>query len=109
VLSVGNNALDIVENIKGITVINARTIKPLDETMLRSLIDAELVITVEDGCEKGGFGESVRSYYSKIDKAPKVICVAHPDKFVASVSKDKILLDAGITEENISNIIKNAL
>lgn len=108
VLAVGNNSLDVVENIEEITVVNARVIKPLDETILRELLSKKTIITIEEGYEKGGFGESVRRYYSKMDSSPKVVCVAHPDKFITSVSKDKILYDAGITEENIRNIIKNA-
>lgn len=108
VLAVGNNSLDAVENIEEITVVNARVIKPLDETILRELLSKKMIITIEEGYEKGGFGESVRTYYSKMDGSPKVVCVAHPDKFIASVSKDKILYEAGITEENIRNIIKNA-
>ena len=40
-----------------------RFVKPLDEKLLKHVFkNYEHIITVEDGCELGGFGESIISY-----------------------------------------------
>ena len=109
VLAVGNYANLLALDLNKVNVVNARTIKPLDEQMLEVISGSKLVVTIEEGVEKGGFGEAVRAYYACKEKAPKVLVCAHPNVFISSVSRDKILADAGLTLEKVENRIKNTL
>lgn len=59
---------------KGIeaTVINPRFLSGLDEKLLKELeADHRLVITLEDGCLDGGFGEKIARYYGTSGMAVK--------------------------------------
>ena len=59
---------------KGIdaTLINPRFLSGLDEELLKELeADHRLVITLEDGCLDGGFGEKIARYYGTSDMAVK--------------------------------------
>ena len=107
VLAVGNYANSLALSLSGVTVINARVIKPLDEKILDEISSAKRIVTIEDGIENGGFGEAVRAYFANRNNAPVVMVVAHPDKFISSTSKGNIYLDAGITAEKIEKRIKS--
>lgn len=53
-------ALEATQNNPAVGVVNARFIKPLDQTMLSSLAQrARILITVEDHVLQGGFGSAV--------------------------------------------------
>jgi len=90
---------------KNAKVVNVRVIKPLDKSFLSSVSDGSLVITLEDGMLKGGFGESVESFFNASDKKVKVVCLGYPDKFQSRSLVSDMMREAGITEQNISEII----
>jgi 1-deoxy-D-xylulose-5-phosphate synthase len=88
VVSYGARLGDCVEaadNLKkySVTVVDARWCKPLDEELLISLArKSHLVITVEEGSIKGGFGSAVLELFSKTCcVGAKVECVGVPDIF----------------------------
>ncbi len=109
ILAVGNVANELADKIDCAGVINARVIKPLDYATLDTLLGTKLVVTIENGIERGGFGEAVQSYFRSKDNAPKILIVAHPNDFIKSVSKNKILSEAGLTVENVAAQIKKYL
>lgn len=108
ILAVGNRMIDLAMRVNSATIVNARCIKPLDTGFL-SKIKNKIVITLEDGVKKGGFGESVRAYFVENNSDIRVEVFAHPDKFVSSVSESAILTSAGFTAENLNIYIKKAL
>ncbi len=65
-------------------VVHFHTVKPLDEeTLLDFARDAELVVTVEEGIEIGGFGSAVTDVLvEKLGRAmPPVVRLGLPDAF----------------------------
>lgn len=65
------------------TVVNARFVKPLDETMLDELANKHnMIVTLEENVLRGGFGEAVADYYMVKGSAVYVKHVGIPDEFV---------------------------
>lgn len=90
-----------------VRVINARFIKPLDFNMLNELIaEKVLILTIEEGVLQGGFGSSVLEYMI-MDKNfnGQFRRIGLPDYFMSHGSNEMLLLEAGITVDNIINEI----
>lgn len=109
ILAVGPRMLDIALKVNcrfdnKFTVINARTVKPLDENVL-SLIRNDKIITLEENSEIGGFGSYVLKYYSDNDIIVNLKIFGIKDKFVSHASVEKQLEINGLTVENIINYI----
>ena len=105
ILAAGNRMIKVALGVKNANVVNVRVIKPLDKSFLSSVSDGSLVITLEDGMLKGGFGESAESFFNASDKKVKVVCLGYPDKFQSRSLVSDMMREAGITEQNISEII----
>ncbi len=106
ILAVGSRMLTLAEQIDDATIISARVIKPLDEQTLLNIKDG-IVVTLEDGALKGGFGESVRAFYQERGLSTKVLCFGYPDRLVEEYGEEEILQKAGLTKQNIQEKIKN--
>ena len=66
-----------------ITVVNARFVKPLDESLLRKHSeDYQLIISLEDGTEKGGFGSGISEYLQTQKTVTRLLIIGWPDHFV---------------------------
>ena len=89
-------------------VINARSIKPLDYSLLDRIKDKYL-ITLEENVKKGGFGESVLSYLSEKQSSVRIKILAVEDKFVSHASIESQLIACGLSEENLKNEINKGL
>lgn len=85
------------------TLINPRYFSGVDETMLDALkSDHRLVVTLEDGCKEGGFGQRVAAYYALDDM--KVLVGGFRkelyDRFeVKQLLADNRLLDEQLVED----------
>jgi 1-deoxy-D-xylulose-5-phosphate synthase len=93
------------------TVVNARFIKPMDETMIRQLRSSHsLLVTVEENTIVGGFGAGVLDYLENIgsDKEP-LLRLALPDEFVTQGSRDQLLDLVGLSAEHLESRIIKAL
>lgn len=82
----------------GATVINCRVIKPVPGGCLKA-IQAEKIITLEDGVLSGGFGSQVASILS--DSSVCVKSFGVPDTFVCHATVAEQLEACGLTVENI--------
>ena len=89
-----------------VTVINARSVKPLDGRILDKYADKK-IITLEDNSEKGGFGSMVMNYYQSVGKPASVRIVGVKDKFVEHASVNAQLKNNDITEEYVLSLIEN--
>ena len=93
---------------KGIdaTLINPRYLNDVDAATLDSLkADHQLVVTLEDGCKDGGFGERIAAYYGTSDMKVLVCGVKKGlyDRFdVEQLLSDNRLLDAQIVEDALA-------
>ena len=108
VLNIKNKLEDQLEN--QITIINARFIKPLDENILNDLSnDHQIIFTLEEGAEIGGFGSNVLNYYSKYKNSPRVVIKGVEDNFVTHASRNELLGELGLDEEGVLNHILTSL
>lgn len=105
----GENVVRLLAN-KGIdaTLINPRYLSGIDAKTLDALkADHKLVVTLEDGCKDGGFGERIAAYYGTSNMKVMVGGIKKDlyDRFDAQkLLADNRLLDEQIVED-ITNII----
>lgn len=105
-------AADMLEE-KGIgtTVADARFAKPIDEDLIRSLIqNHELLITVEEGAI-GGFGSHVLDYAAKNDLLQggcKILTLCLPDEFIEQNTPQTMYDIAGLNAPQIVEKILNS-
>lgn len=105
VLCVGARALTVAEKAKNLTdkkftIVNCRSVKPLDEKFL-SALDGKNVITLEENVLSGGFGSSVAEFFASKNINAKLHIIAFPDKFIRHAETARQLETAGLTAENI--------
>lgn len=88
-------------------VYNFRFIKPIDENMLAGIAARyKHIITVEDGCLKGGLGSAVCEYIASSGIHTHVECIGIPDKFVEQAPQKVQLEKFGISREGIKKKIE---
>ena len=104
------NAIKLVDSIKkelniDATLINPRIISNLDTDTLDTLKkDHKLIITMEDSCRKGGFGQKIADYFS--DTNMKVKVFAPDNLFYDEYDVDKVFSEYKLTNDDILNYIK---
>lgn len=93
-----------------ISVINARFVKPIDEDMLRRIVrHHRLIITVEEGTLKGGFGSEVTEWL--IDQKMsniELVRLGVPDHFVEQGERSQLLDLIGLTTTGIFRAIRQS-
>ncbi|TKJ41307.1 1-deoxy-D-xylulose-5-phosphate synthase [candidate division LCP-89 bacterium B3_LCP] len=91
---------------KGIplSVINMRSLKPLDLDLLKQIsVQFDRVITVEEGILAGGFGSAVMEAFEKMEaSAPMVKRLGIKDEFIEQGSRSILLKNVGLDAENIA-------
>lgn len=105
----GENIADILAA-KGInaTLINPRYLNAVDAETLDSLkAEHRLIVTLEDGCKDGGFGERIASYYGTSDMKVLVSGVKKDlyDRYnLRQLLDDNRLLDEQIVDDILATI-----
>ena len=103
-----NVARLLTENGINATLINPRYLNDVDTDTLEGLkTDHQLVVTLEDGCKEGGFGERIASFYGLSDMKVLVggIKKGLYDRFdVNKLISDNNLLDEQIVDEILLHI-----
>ena len=105
----GENVVRMLAD-KGIdaTLINPRYLNEVDVEALEALkMNHKLVVTLEDGCKDGGFGERIASYYGTSDMKVLVCGIKKGlyDRYdVEQLLKDNRLLDKQIVEDVLALI-----
>ena len=103
----GENVVRLLAD-KGIdaTLINPRYLNDVDAEALEALkMNHKFVVTLEDGCKDGGFGERIASYYGTSDMKVLVCGIKKGlyDRYdVEQLLKDNRLLDEQIVEDVLS-------
>lgn len=94
------------------TVADARFAKPLDEDLIRRLVNEhEVLITIEEGAQ-GGFGAQILQFLARdglLDKGVKIRSLTLPDFYVRHGPQDKILAEIGLDCAGIVNTVFTAL
>ncbi|PWA13207.1 1-deoxy-D-xylulose-5-phosphate synthase [Pueribacillus theae] len=88
-------------------VINARSIKPLDESMLLKLGTEGLpIVTVEEAALQGGFGSAVLEFLSDHKFNAVIERMGVPDRFIEHGSVPELLEEVGLTKSDIVQNVK---
>ena len=89
-------------------VINMHTIKPLDIDTLESVLDSELVVTVEEHSINGGLGGAVAEFLSEHKNSPKLCRIGVNDVYPHAGSYKFLMKENGLDSEGIfSTVMKN--
>ena len=105
----GENVVRLLAD-KGIdaTLVNPRYLNEVDAETLEALkTNHNLVVTLEDGCKDGGFGERIASYYGTSDMKVLVCGIKKGlyDRYnVEQLLEDNRLLDEQIVSDVVANV-----
>ena len=100
--------LEKVESTEEIGHYDMRFVKPLDEPLLHEIFGTyDQIVTLEDGCETGGFGSAILEFANreKFNKAVKIFAI--PDNFVDHGTIAETHAMAGIDFDAILSFIKS--
>ena len=88
-----------------VTVVNARFVKPLDESLFKQLFqDHDVIITVEDGQIQGGFGSAVSEFAINQGFKGELIVHGIADEFVDHGTQEELLADLGLDAHGIASL-----
>ncbi len=91
-------------------VVNARFVKPLDESMLLDLSKRyDTFLTVEDNTVVGGFGSAVLEFLSSKGILKKVVRLGVPDRFIEHGNQNLLRNLVGIDSEGIEKTVRDIL
>lgn len=113
ILSVGTISKNVSQAISDVNIshYDLRFVKPLDEKLLHHIFKTyKSIITIEDGCIKGGFGSAISEFASYNNYKNKITVLGVPDKFVEHGSlfelQKNINLDTLSLKQKIVAILK---
>ena len=86
-------------------VINCRTVKPLDERVLRE-IAGKKILTFEEGYLCGGFGAAVAEYYASCAQPVRLKIMGAENKFVPHATAEEQARDCRLTAEDLARKIQ---
>lgn len=90
------------------TLVNPRWLSGEDKELLKSLKENHrLVVTLEDGCLDGGFGERIARFYGNSDT--KVMCIGVEKKLYDRYDINDLLKANHLTDEQIAEDILSSL
>lgn len=117
ILSLGPVGFDAIEAAKKLSeegvkvdVFDMIWAKPIDTHILDVVgNDYDLVVTVEDGVKKGGFGSAVVEYFADRRISVPVIRLGIPSEWTAHGSVAELKRDCGYDVEGIINSVRDGL
>ena len=88
---------------------NMRFVKPLDETLLRTIFKKfNTIVTLEDGVITGGFGSAILEFASKNNYSNKTIKpLGIPDHFVEHGKVEELFKSIHLSKEKIKDFLLN--
>jgi 1-deoxy-D-xylulose-5-phosphate synthase len=93
----------------GVTVVDPRWVKPLDEALVGAARSHRLVVTVEDNGRVGGFGDAVCRLLRDHDSETPVKTFGLPQQFLGHGDRGEILDEAGLTSQHLARLITEAV
>ncbi|MGH3226974.1 MAG: 1-deoxy-D-xylulose-5-phosphate synthase [Streptosporangiaceae bacterium] len=93
----------------GVTVVDPRWTKPVDEALVGAARQHRLVATVEDNGRVGGFGDAVARLLRDHDVDVPVKTLGLPQEFLAHGSRAEVLEEAGLTPQQLALRITEAV
>ena len=106
-----NRALEAAAGFNGkVGVYNFRFLKPFDEQCMNNICKGyKQIITVEDGCVKGGLFGAVSEYCAIHSAGMKIWPVGIPDAFVAHSAQSKQRSDCGLDKGSLEQLIHSLM
>jgi 1-deoxy-D-xylulose-5-phosphate synthase len=93
----------------GVTVVDPRWVKPLDEALAGAAEGHRLVVTVEDNGRAGGFGDAVCRLLRDAGVSTPVRTFGLPQEFLEHGKREEILADAGLVPQHLAREITEAV
>jgi len=93
----------------GVTVVDPRWVKPLDRALAGAAARHRLVVTVEDNCAAGGFGDAVARYLRDADIPTPIRTFGLPQRFLPHGERGEVLAAAGLTSQQLARAVTEAV
>ncbi len=93
----------------GVTVVDPRWVKPLDEALVAAAAAHRLVVTVEDNGRAGGFGDAVGRLLRDREISTPVQTFGLPQQFLEHGERAEILATHGLTPQHLAREITAAV
>jgi 1-deoxy-D-xylulose-5-phosphate synthase len=92
------------------TLVDMRFVKPIDETLIKTLANSHsLLVTLEENAIKGGAGSAVNEYIEAENLSVSVLNLGLPDRFLEHGKADDMLAACGLDAKGISSSIRQRL
>ncbi|MFM9034609.1 MAG: 1-deoxy-D-xylulose-5-phosphate synthase [Mycobacterium sp.] len=99
-------ALKVADRLRGqgigVTVVDPRWVLPVADALIARAGEHKLVVTCEDGGVRGGVGSAVSAALRAAAVDTPCRDVAVPQAFLEHASRDQVLDDVGLTEQNVA-------
>ena len=89
-------------------VVNALFIKPIDVKAVKKAAEQGMVVTIEDGIENGGFGQSIIALYNKENLKGKLLTVSVEDPLQKQASIEEMENNLGLNAKSLAEKIIKA-
>ncbi|MBM4009458.1 MAG: 1-deoxy-D-xylulose-5-phosphate synthase [Planctomycetes bacterium] len=101
-------ALDSLGDEISVALYDARFAKPVDEQLLRRLLEARIpIVTVEDHSIRGGFGSNVLDACHRLGLDTRLVTrLALPDDWIYQGERKEQLIEAGIDPATIARTLR---
>jgi 1-deoxy-D-xylulose-5-phosphate synthase len=86
-------------------VIDPRWVIPVSPSIIELAGQHRLVVTIEDGIRVGGIGTRIRQELRAAGVDTAVDELGLPDEFIPQASRDEILAEVGLTDQQIARDI----
>jgi len=114
ILSIGNTGNLVKDAVKildkdniGVAHYDMRFVKPLDENLLHRIFKKyKLVLTIEDGVLKGGFGSAVIEFMCDNAYTSNIKRLGIPDKFIDQGTQEELYKECGFDLDSIVKQVK---
>ena len=93
----------------GVTVVDPRWVKPLDEALVDAARGHRLVVTVEDNGRSGGFGDALCRLLRDHDVDTPARTFGLPQQFLEQGERGQILDDLGLAPQHLARAITEAV
>jgi 1-deoxy-D-xylulose-5-phosphate synthase len=93
----------------GVTVVDPRWTKPVDQAIADAARQHRLVVAIEDNGRVGGFGDAVARLLRDNDVDVPVKTFGLPQEFLAHGSREEVLEEAGLTPQQLALRITEAV
>jgi len=93
----------------GVTVVDPRWTKPVDEALVEAARAHRLVAALEDNGRAGGFGDAVARLLRDHDLDVPVKTFGLPQEFLTHGTREEVLEEAGLTSQQLALRITEAV